>query len=46
MGLQIPPGLDDEVPISGIEWRGRAEMSGAVTRDSDKQGNADLCGVY
>ena len=43
LGLQIPLGVDDEVSISGTRWGSRATLPGVAERDSDEQGNADLC---
>ncbi len=45
MGLQVPPGMDEEVPVSGTGWGGRGALPGVAARDSAQQGDAYLCGV-
>jgi hypothetical protein len=45
LGLQIPSGVDDEIPIPGTRWRSRAKVPGVVKGNSNQQRNADLCGV-
>ena len=45
LGLQIPPGMDNEVSVSSAERRGRPEMSGTAEGNSNQQRDADLCGV-
>jgi len=43
LGLQVPSGVDDEVQVSGI-GRGRGSaLSRVAARDSDQQGDDDLC---
>ena len=45
LGLQVSPGVDDEVSISGVGWRCRAPVPGIVARDSTQQGDGDLRGI-
>ena len=45
LGLQVPSGLDDEVSVPGIGRRRRPPLPRVAARDSDQQGNDDLCRV-
>ena len=45
MGLQIPSGMDDEVPLSGVGGRCGLAMSRVAQGDSDEQGDDNLCGL-
>jgi hypothetical protein len=42
--LQVPPGMNDKVSLSGTWRRYRAALSRVTARDSDEQGDDDLCG--
>ena len=45
MGSEVPPGVDDEVQVSGAGRGDRAEVQGIIEGDSAEQGDDDLCGV-
>ena len=43
MGLQVPLGVDHEVPVSGVGGRCRRANAGTPQGDSAKSGDDDLC---
>jgi len=43
MGLQVPPGVDHKVPVSGVGWGCRRANAGAAQGDSAQPGDDDLC---
>lgn len=45
LGLQVPLGVDDEVPIPDSGWRSRPEVSRPTKENSAQQGGGDLCGA-
>ena len=46
LGLQVSSGMDNEVSVSGTGRRYRAPVSRVAARDSDEQGDDDLCGIH